>query len=584
MRKLLFLLPLLAAIAFAPAAAAKIPKKSLSSCADFTSHAEIGALLEGYAETYPEIARFFEIGTSVDGRELWALRLSADPDDEAVEPEIRIIGTIHGNECICADTVLEIIEWLVTGYGDEQLPSDLIDGADLVFVPLVNPDGYTSEPASRYNANGVDLNRNLGFAWHEGGPYPFSEPETIALRDFSQAASFDLGLTYHTEAPYVNGPWNYTPHHPLDEDLCQAIGDSYAGTSSYNVVFGWDWYGIHGDVNDWSLGTQGTFDWTIEMMSDTNMQWNIHGPGVAAFLEWIFVGVEGTVTDADTGDPLLARILIDPVGEPVFTDPGLGDYHRILLPGTYDVTAVANGYLPATVTDVVVPDGDTAIVDFELEGGDDYAAIQVNRMILPEGIPNAIYEYIDYENQTRPADALGVEDDVFYSVSPGGSITLDMGPTTPVTDLEGPDLLVLSGTGSDDPATVLVAEGQDGPFTELASGTGDIEIDLADAGVGDVRFVRLQDDGDGPFNHAEAGYDLDAVINLSPPPAADTDVDSDSDSDSDTDVDSDSDTDTDSDSDSDGMGDSGPQIAPGSSGCGCTVMRPTAFNLLSLLL
>ncbi|MBW2278959.1 MAG: carboxypeptidase regulatory-like domain-containing protein, partial [Deltaproteobacteria bacterium] len=582
MRKALFPLLLITAFVVAPDASAKFKKKSLNSCAAFTTHEEIGDLLAGYAETYPEIARSFVVGTSVDGREMWALRLSADPDEESVEPEIRIIGSTHGDECIGADTVLEIIEWLVTGYGDEQLPSDLIDGTDILFVPLINPDGYVDDPAHRENSNGVDLNRNMGFAWNGGGDYPFSEPETIALRDFSQAASFNLGLTYHTVAPYVNGPWNYTPHYPLDEDLCQAIGDAYAGSSSYNVVFGWDWYGINGDVNDWSLGTQGTFDWTIEMMSDNNMQWGIHGPGVAAFLEWIFVGTEGTVTDADTGDPLFARILVDPAGEPVFSDPDLGDYHRILMPGTYDVTAVANGYEPATVTGVVVPDGDTVTVDFELEPGDDYAALQINRMIMPEALPNMIYEYLEYQNHTRPAAALGVEDGVFYSMSPGGSITLDMGPSTFVTNLDGPDLLVLSGTGSDDPATVLVAADQDGPFTELASGTGDIEIDLADAGVGDVRFVRLEDDGNGPFNNAEAGYDLDAVINLSPPPA--TDSDTDVDSDSDTDVDSDSDTDVDSDTDADTDTGDGPQMTPGSAGCGCSVTRPNAINLLSLLL
>jgi hypothetical protein len=418
MQRALFTLVLLAALAIATNAAAKIPKKSINSCDAFSSYEEIGALLAGYAETYPEIAQFYSIGTSVGDR---------------------------------ADTVLEIIEWLMTGYGDDQLATDLIDGTELLFVPLLNPDGYVSEPASRENANGVDLNRNLGFAWHGGGAFPFSEPETTALRDASQAASFDLGLSYHTVAPYVNGPWNYTPHYPLDEDLCQAVGDAYAGSSSYNVVFGWDWYGINGDVNDWSLGTQGTFDWTIEMISDLNMQWGIHGPGVAAFLEWIFTGAEGIVTDAETGDPLFARIQIDPAGEPVFTDPDVGDFHRILLPGTYDITAVANGYEPATALGVVVPDGDTVSVDFELVPGDDYSALQVNRMILPEAIPNAVYEFIEYQNHTRPADALGLEDGVFYAVSPGGSITVDLGPGTEAIDGEGADLLVLSGTGSDDP-------------------------------------------------------------------------------------------------------------------------------------
>ena len=144
-----------------------------------------------------------------------------------------IIGSIHGNECMGAALVLETIEWLLDGYGDDDLATELIDGTEIVFVPLVNPDGYADEPAHRGNANGVDLNRNLGFAWLEEGDGPFSEPETQALRAMGDDASFTLGLSYHTVANYVNGPWNYTPQHPRDEALVQAMGDAYAAVFGF---------------------------------------------------------------------------------------------------------------------------------------------------------------------------------------------------------------------------------------------------------------------------------------------------------------------------------------------------------------
>ncbi len=576
----------------APALAKRVNKSSMS-CSSFPSNDTIGTTLAGYETTYPDIARAFTVGTSAGGRTMHGLKISADVDVESAEPEIRIIGAVHGNECFAAGMALEIADWLLTGYGDDATASDLIDGAEIVIVPLVNPDGYSSSMASRYNADGVDLNRNLGFGWASGqggGDAPFSEPETIALRDMSEGASFTLGLSYHTNDNYVNGAWNYRPEHPLDDALFEAIGEAYAGSSSYDVVFGWDWYMITGDVNDWSLGTQGTFDWTIELTSDSASQldslWSsIHNDGVAAFMSFALTGVGGVVTDADTGAPLAARISVVPKGEPVFTDPDLGDYHRVLLPGTYDVIAEANGYAPATATGVVVADGAVTEQDFQLTPGGGSYAFSVNRMELPEAIDNGSYTASSYLNDTIASDALGAADGAFYSLSPGGAIALDMGEATEVADVDGVDLVVESGTGSADTIAVYGAAAEDGPFALLAEGAGDVEADLADGSLAAARFVRVVDTTSGAFNAANAGYDLDAVVNLSLGTDADTDTDSDTDADTDTDTDTDSDADSDSDADtdadtdadadadtdSDTAGDGGPTpwLLHDDGGCGC---------------
>jgi hypothetical protein len=54
----------------------------------------------------------------------------------------------------------------------------------LAVIPLLNPDGYARD--SRYNARGVDLNRNLPAEWapetdEPSGPEPLSEIETKLL-------------------------------------------------------------------------------------------------------------------------------------------------------------------------------------------------------------------------------------------------------------------------------------------------------------------------------------------------------------------------------------------------------------------
>ena len=87
-------------------------------------------------------------------------------------------------------------------------------------VPCVNPDGYEYSrnhfsfwrKNRRQNADGtygVDLNRNFPIGFNKstittsnvyGGPEPFSEPETRALRDFVLAhPNITIALDYHSQ-------------------------------------------------------------------------------------------------------------------------------------------------------------------------------------------------------------------------------------------------------------------------------------------------------------------------------------------------------------------------------------------------
>jgi protein MpaA len=83
-----------------------------------------------------------------------------------------IIGGIHGDESASIDLVREFAP----------------PGSNPVaLLPLANPDGFAR--ASRYNARGVDINRNAGFNWRAdseepSGHAPWSEPETRALQEF----------------------------------------------------------------------------------------------------------------------------------------------------------------------------------------------------------------------------------------------------------------------------------------------------------------------------------------------------------------------------------------------------------------
>ena len=67
-----------------------------------------------------------------------------------------------------------------------------------------------------------------------------------------------------------------------------------------------------------------------------------------------------------TGAPIDATIEVVGIDHEVFTDPDVGDYHRILLPGNYDLTFTADGYFSQTINSVAVGSGDANRVDVSM--------------------------------------------------------------------------------------------------------------------------------------------------------------------------------------------------------------------------
>lgn len=118
------------------------------------------------------------IGESVEGRAITAqanfdLAGRIRPANVAL-----LIGGMHGDEKATV-RLLESFCAEVLAAGKFRAPA--------VVLALANPDGEARD--SRYNARGVDINRNCDFNWsaqssEPSGPAPWSEPETRALRDF----------------------------------------------------------------------------------------------------------------------------------------------------------------------------------------------------------------------------------------------------------------------------------------------------------------------------------------------------------------------------------------------------------------
>ncbi|MBI5498771.1 MAG: hypothetical protein HY907_00900 [Deltaproteobacteria bacterium] len=540
--------------AAAPAGAPVDPKAAFCGVG-FTSYDELVAELEALAAAHPSIARTETIGTSVRGRAIVGLRISDNVATNEMEPEARIIGAIHGNECMAYEVALGVARALVEGYGSDAVATGVVDAVETFIIPMTNPDG--SAASTRGNADGVDLNRNFPFMWVAGESEgsPGSEPETEALRADGLLHPYVVGISYHTAADFVNLVWNYTPVAPRHEPELRALFEPYAVGTTYDVVLGWHWYSVYGEYTDHDYGTRGTLDTIVEIQNDygTAGQLGIHVPRAVAMLALADDGLAGRVTDAATGAPLLASVWVAERRAPVFTEPGLGDFHEILVAGTYDVTVTAPRHRPAHVAGVVVPSSGHAWIDVALEPAGESFGFAVSSTILSQTIRDP-----GYPNESVPSDALGAPDGVPFWLEPYGEIVIDLGFEAP--DAPGADLRIHAGPADgSDTAAVEGSAGRDGPWTWLGDVTGTGELDIGGSGLASLRYVHVSDSTGGRFGRAAAGYGIDAV-EVAAPPAADADADAVDAADADIDADADAGLDADGDGsiDDGADGDAGP--------------------------
>ncbi len=349
----------------------------------WTDYSSIGPTLLSYESTYPTLCKRYDLGLSVQGRHLWAIRISDNVQVEEDEPEFRYIAAMHGDEIVGTKLMMMLVDYLMTNYGTDPQATNIVDNVELWILPLTNPDGYDQTYRTRYNAEGVDLNRDFP-QYGEANTTTGRAPETAAVMNWSFGRSFVVSANLHGGALVVNYPFDstdtgsqYTP----DDDLFVYISEQYSqynlpmwnGAWYHGTVNGVDWYTTHGGIQDWSYLFMGDNDVTIEQSntkepsaSTIGTYWNDNRQSLMAYIETSLLGVRGIVTDGPTGEPLAATVTVQGRDHEVFTDPEVGDYHRMLLPGTYTLTFSAAGYDPKSISNVVVASGPATRLDVVL--------------------------------------------------------------------------------------------------------------------------------------------------------------------------------------------------------------------------
>ena len=107
----------------------------------YHTYAEMAADVAATAAAHPNIVRRFSIGTSYQGRTIWAVKISDNVNVDENEPEVLFDGLTHSDEHMGLEMTLHIMHWLVDGYGHDLRITKIVDTREVWIVLAVNPDG-----------------------------------------------------------------------------------------------------------------------------------------------------------------------------------------------------------------------------------------------------------------------------------------------------------------------------------------------------------------------------------------------------------------------------------------------------------
>lgn len=446
-----------AAVAMCPAGWEQNPGRSWGC---YPSYDQYVGLLEVLAAGHPTLCRTQSLGDTanlVRPHELWAMHISRDPEVEEDEPEVLLSSTLHGDEASGMVLLLRLIDELLEGYGADPEITGLVDSTEIWILPDSNPDGTyfagddTVSGAVRFYTTSsggisyVDPNRN--FPDPAEGAHPDGNPrwpETGAMMAFAAAHSITLAANLHDGSEVVNYPWDTWQRPHPDEDWFNSLARAWAdraqqdGPAGYmrdqndGITNGYAWYPVHGGLQDYLTYFRSGRALTVELSHDKTPPgddleelWQANRRAFLGFIAAALQGLRGVITGPG-GEPLAATVELvghDTAADAsaVATDPDVGDFHRLLTPGIYDVRITAPGFKDLEMGGITVTGDTPTILDATLEPeGLVTVSGRVTAAFTGQPISGAAVEIVDSE--------LGAttDDDGRYTIDevPAGEQTL----------------------------------------------------------------------------------------------------------------------------------------------------------------
>jgi hypothetical protein len=244
----------------------------------------------------PELTAEEVIGRSVEGRPISVERVGEGPTD------VLVVGGIHGGY---EANSITLARRLLRHYREN--PGELPGEFTLHVIDNMNPDGLhrvtggtpidefnfraVNTRPGRFNARGVDLNRNWDGDWQptsywgaqevDAGSEPFSEPETRAVRDYFQGIEPAASVFFQSAAA---GIWYSGAEDGWEPS--RRLAGAYSRGSGYRMPEednGPVDYEISGSADDYFYEV-GHRNITVELTTHYDIEWERNLAGFSAFL------------------------------------------------------------------------------------------------------------------------------------------------------------------------------------------------------------------------------------------------------------------------------------------------------------
>ncbi len=398
---------------------------SKSSWNSYPSYQEYTDMMQAFADSFPNICKLHSLGTLSSGREILIVQISDNVGQKENEPSFLYTSSMHGDELAGYILSLRLIDEILNGYGNNTRYTNLINEIDIWINPLANPDGAYAGGnqdvwgASRYNANWKDLNRN--YPDPQDGQHPDGnawQDETIIFMGLADTVDFTISANMHGGAEVCNYPWDTWGNLTADDNWWQYVSSEYADSCQANsgngyftylngVTNGWDWYEVDGGRQDYMNYYKCCRELTLELSDDKTPNpndlpalWDANAPSLINYLEQSLYGIRGIVTDSITGDPLKAKVEIvghDVDNSFIYSSLPVGNYHRYLHQGSYDLTFSKAGYYSKTVS-ATITNNSVVVEDVQLAQNVFVDVTQISKLNnFVNAIPNPAKDYLNFE-------------------------------------------------------------------------------------------------------------------------------------------------------------------------------------------